>query len=112
MLRRVRIAIDATPPRAAVPRHFRRVDPDQTHPLAVTAESVAIADIRLIAGDIGRVDVCFAKHNAGSPEKGDNDHRRFVGGAASFTISAPHYPLKFNDITMYILNNSELPMYI
>lgn len=95
-----------------MPRHFRRIDPDQAHPRAVTAESVAIDDIRLIAGEIRRVDVCFAKHNAGSPEKGDNDHRRFVGGAASFTISTPRSPLKFNDITKYILNNSALLMYI
>lgn len=52
ILRRVRIAINATPPRAAVPRQFRRVDPDQAHPLAVAAERVTIDDIRLIASEI------------------------------------------------------------
>jgi len=48
ILRRVRIAIDATPPRAAVPRHFRRVDPDQARPLAVAAERVTIDGIRIV----------------------------------------------------------------
>lgn len=98
ILRRLRITIDATPPRTAVPRHFRRVDPDQAHPLAVAAERVTIDGLRLIAGEIRRDDVCLAKPNSGRPEKGDNHQRSFVGEASSFGLSAPVSPLELNDI--------------
>lgn len=57
----MRIARDAVPPRAAVSRHFRRVDPDQAHPLAIAAERVAIEAVGVPA----TFDICQKIVSAG-----------------------------------------------